>query len=185
MEQNYILVEATKAGGIGDKIAGMGTYFNDTMGRRIAEMRKQKGIKSRDLASAIGVHYVYVSQIENDAQRPSLDVLLKIADVLGVSLDFLTMRSPTPAMAGDEQAPVYFAPEADAVAQLIDAAPPEERARIYAVVRALVDPVSQAAQETENDGVISLPYDPDQTNPVQQRLIFGKHRREQEQGARA
>ncbi len=62
------------------KIEGMSTYTNDSTGTRIAWARKQKQVQDADgrrrpmngheLAEAVGVRNVYVSQIENDHRIP-------------------------------------------------------------------------------------------------------------------
>ena len=120
----------------------MGTYSTDSTGARIAWMRKQRKMTGGEMARLLGVRNVYISQIENN--EPSRT---------------------------EEAAPVYFSPEADAAAQLIDDAPPEERARILSVVRALVATFSQPAQEKAQEGS-HLISQPRQT--FAQRLIYGE-----------
>lgn len=139
----------------GGKIAAMSIYNEDSIGRRIAWARKNvewvdsdgkrhKGMTGHQLGRRLvtqgtmsGVRNVYVSQLENNHASPSLPMLCKIAEVTGVTVGFLLMETDYPYRDRPEPEPVYFSPEADTVAQLIDAAPPEERARIVAVVRAL------------------------------------------------
>ena len=65
----------------------MNTYMNDSTGTRIAWARKQKTVQDadgrrrpmtgHDLAAAVGVRNVYISQIENDRRMPSREVLQK------------------------------------------------------------------------------------------------------------
>ena len=62
------------------KITDMNTYTNDSTGTRIAWARKQKMVQDADgrrrqmngheLAAAVGVRDVYVSQIENNHSIP-------------------------------------------------------------------------------------------------------------------
>jgi DNA-binding transcriptional regulator LsrR (DeoR family) len=50
--------------GIGLKMGSMDTKYNtDSVGARIAWMRKQRKMTGHDLARALGVRNVYVSQI--------------------------------------------------------------------------------------------------------------------------
>ena len=55
----------------------------------IKKLRKKKGLTQADLAEKIGSHTSHINRIETGKYKPSLDVLMKIADVLEVSLDNL------------------------------------------------------------------------------------------------
>jgi transcriptional regulator with XRE-family HTH domain len=168
------------------KITGMNTYTNDSTGSRVAWARKQKLVQDADgrrrpmngheLAAAVGVRNVYISQIENNHRIPSRDVLQKIAETLGVTVGFLLMETDIPQPAGVKpETPVYFSEEADAAAKLIDDVPPEKRREMLAVLRVMAE--SALATDTkdsagENGGrVIYLPYHPSADNPVRDRLI--------------
>ena len=62
------------------KITDMNTYTNDSTGSRVAWARKQKTVQDADgrrrpmngheLADAVGVRNVYISQIENNHRIP-------------------------------------------------------------------------------------------------------------------
>lgn len=154
------------------RIISMNTYDIDSTGTRIAWARKQRKWTGHDLARAVGVRNVYISQIENNHREPSRHVLMAIAAALNVTVGFLLMETDDPTLARDgEPAPVYFSPEADAAAQLIDAAPPEERARVLSVVRALLATFSQAGEGKAQE-VSHLISQPAQT--FAQRLIYGE-----------
>ncbi len=60
----------------------------ETVGRRIGRLRRERGLSLRDLASA-GVEYSYLWRIENGQRVPSRRVLTKLAPTLGVSADYL------------------------------------------------------------------------------------------------
>lgn len=189
MQPGYMLVEATKTEWSGDTISGMVNYNDylnqDSTGARIAWARKQKGMKGKDLAAALNMHPVTISNFERGTDRPSLDALQKIAAALGVSVGWLLLEpQPEP-----EPEPVYFAPEADAAAALvgswIDAAPPEERPRLLALLRTLAEVYgAKDLQQQTEERVIYLPKGAEQAKPLQQRLIFGKDRREHSEGTR-
>lgn len=162
-----MLLECRNVTAVGGKIAGMSIYNEDSTGRRIAWARKNvewvdsdgqrhKGMTGHQLGrrlvtqgTASGVRNVYVSQLENNHASPSLAMLCKIAEVTGVTVGFLLMETDYPYRDRPEPEPVYFSPEADAAARLIDDAPPEERARIVAVVRALA--ASDMPEENKPD----------------------------------
>lgn len=60
-----------------------------TIGKRIAQLRRQKGLKQDDLAEALGVSPQAVSKWENDQTCPDISLLPKLAQVLGVTTDEL------------------------------------------------------------------------------------------------
>lgn len=57
------------------------------IGRRIAEIRKIKGISQSDLAAQVGITQEHVSRIENGKYSPRLDIIAKIAEVLACKVD--------------------------------------------------------------------------------------------------
>lgn len=60
-----------------------------TLGKRIAMLRRQKGLKQDDLAERLGVSPQAVSKWENDQTCPDISLLPKLAQLLGVSVDEL------------------------------------------------------------------------------------------------
>ena len=59
------------------------------LGYRIKEIRTQRGIAQNELAKRINKSKSAVCGYESDAQVPPLEVLVSIATVLNVSLDYL------------------------------------------------------------------------------------------------
>ena len=60
-----------------------------TLGKRIAMLRRQKGLKQDDLANTLGVSSQAVSKWENDQTCPDISLLPRLAEILGVSVDEL------------------------------------------------------------------------------------------------
>ena len=60
-----------------------------TLGKRIAALRKEKGLKQEPLAEKLGVSPQAVSKWENDQTCPDISLLPKLAELLGVSVDVL------------------------------------------------------------------------------------------------
>lgn len=56
---------------------------------RLKKIRIEKGLSKGYLANMIGVHYSQIGRYENKGAQPSADVLAKLANSLGVSVDFL------------------------------------------------------------------------------------------------
>ncbi len=59
-------------------------------GSTVAELRKLKRISQKDLASQLGIHKNVLGRYERNEVFPSIDIARKIADILDVSLDYLT-----------------------------------------------------------------------------------------------
>jgi transcriptional regulator with XRE-family HTH domain len=71
----------------------------DTLGTRIARLRRDKGLTQVELAERLGVTQPAVSDYENDDIRLSADVVVQIAGILGVSTDELLGLKETPGKA--------------------------------------------------------------------------------------
>ena len=63
--------------------------YKETMGKRIADLRKQKGMTQEQLAQQLGVTAQAVSKWENDLSCPDISILPQLAEVLGVTTDEL------------------------------------------------------------------------------------------------
>lgn len=60
-----------------------------TFGKRLGEVRKDKKLSQDDLAKKMDMQGAVIGRYERDEVKPSIDVAAKIAQVLGVSLDYL------------------------------------------------------------------------------------------------
>lgn len=65
-----------------------------TMGKRIMTLRKDKGLTQEQLAELVGVSAQAVSKWENDASCPDISILPTLAEVLNVSTDELLGIKP-------------------------------------------------------------------------------------------
>ncbi|CAA0227438.1 helix-turn-helix domain-containing protein [Tenacibaculum maritimum] len=64
-------------------------------GSIVASIRKNKKISQTDLASQLGIHKNVLGRYERNEVFPSIEIARKIADILDVSLDYLTGRTET------------------------------------------------------------------------------------------
>ena len=62
---------------------------------RIVELRKKKGWSQEELAEMIDVTRQSVSKWESGQSLPDLDKILKLADIFGVSTDYLLKDKDT------------------------------------------------------------------------------------------
>jgi transcriptional regulator with XRE-family HTH domain len=63
------------------------------LGQRIKLLRRQKlNITQEKLAEAMGVSKSTISQWESDTNEPSVEALIKLADLFGVTVDYLLGR---------------------------------------------------------------------------------------------
>ena len=68
------------------------------IGDKITTLRKQKNLSQTDLGNAAGVSREIIGRYERNEVMPSIEVAAKIADVLGVSLDYLAGNSKKAAL---------------------------------------------------------------------------------------
>ncbi len=60
-----------------------------TLGERIRKRRQELGLTQNSLAQALGLTPQHISVIEQDKRVPSLSSLGKLAEELGVTIDYL------------------------------------------------------------------------------------------------
>lgn len=109
----------------------------ESTGERIRWLRKRARMTQEELGEAIGVGNVFVSNLEKDAAPPPIERLVKIAQIFHTTTDYLLCLSDVPYAAEDEEnGPIYFSPEADEAARLIDSMPVWKRKEALHMVRA-------------------------------------------------
>ena len=65
----------------------------DTLGLLVREQRHALGISQAELARRLGVQPAYICVIEKDLRRPSLSLLQRMSDVLGIESQTLFLLS--------------------------------------------------------------------------------------------
>ncbi len=69
--------------------------MNETLGKRIADLRKKASMTQEDLAEKLGISAQAVSKWENDQTCPDITLLPTLAELLKTSLDeLLTGKKP-------------------------------------------------------------------------------------------
>jgi len=68
----------------------------ETLGKRIARLRKEKNFKQDDLAQKLNVSPQAVSKWENDQTCPDISLLPELASTLGVTVDMLLRGKQAP-----------------------------------------------------------------------------------------
>ena len=63
------------------------------IGERMSELRRDRGLKQKEIAKVLNVAVSTVSNYETDSHEPDLSNLCKLADLLGVSTDYLLGRT--------------------------------------------------------------------------------------------
>ena len=96
-------------------------------GDNVTRARKARSLSRAELADKIGSSAPVVGRYERAEMTPSVEIAAKLADALGVSLDYLTGRTSAAATADDEALR-----RLEAIAQL----PTERRRELFNVVDA-------------------------------------------------
>lgn len=104
-------------------------YFFMKLGEKITKLKKLKSLSQVALAEATGISRDAISKYERGDSVPSVDYAKRIADALGVSLDYLVNDS--------DQEEVL---DNDAVKRIkeIQTLPFKEKEKIYSVIDALI-----------------------------------------------
>ena len=63
------------------------------LGRAIACIRTEQGMKRKDLVKAAGISYPFLAEIENGKKWPSFEMLDSLADALGCASLYLLARA--------------------------------------------------------------------------------------------
>lgn len=71
----------------------------ESFGQRLMMLRESKELKQKDLAAILNVSIACISQYENGVTMPGYDILSRISQYFGVSIDFLIE---------DDRAPLKF-----------------------------------------------------------------------------
>ena len=72
-----------------------------TFGKRLNQVRKTRNVTAQTMASIVGIGLRSYRAYESDDRQPSFDILLKIADYLDVSIDYLLCRDEFLAKSAD------------------------------------------------------------------------------------
>lgn len=128
-----------------------------TLGKRIAALRRDKGLKQDDLAQQLGVTPQAVSKWENDQTCPDITLLPQLAQILGVSVDeLLSGKAP------QEEPPVKVLPVEqrkdwqDMVLRIVVDSADGDKVRVnlpLALVEAAIDMGADMSQVTGSDAL--------------------------------
>ena len=61
-----------------------------SFGKRLLEVRKEKGLSQEDIAKHLNTKAPVIGRYEREEMKPSIDVAVKLAAFLEVSLDYLS-----------------------------------------------------------------------------------------------
>lgn len=100
-----------------------------TMGDRIKETRKKCGLTQEQLAEKLDISVEYVSQIERGLKMPSMQMFIKLVDVLDVSSDYLLRDTvSTRNLYGDKQ-----------LASKLERLTPKQRVALEAIIDTYIE----------------------------------------------
>lgn len=128
-----------------------------TLGKRIAALRRDRGLKQDDLAQQLGVTPQAVSKWENDQTCPDITLLPQLARILEVSVDeLLSGKAP------QEEPPVKVLPVEqrkdwqDMVLRIVVDSADGDKVRVnlpLALVEAAIDMGADMSQVTGSDAL--------------------------------
>ena len=71
-------------------------FFFPSFSERLKDLRTAKNLTMEQLGNEIGSTRATISNFENGQRKPSLDMLIKLADYFDVSIDYLVGRTEDP-----------------------------------------------------------------------------------------
>lgn len=101
---------------------------NVSLGSKIKEARQRKGITQSELARAVDINDMYLSEVERGVKMPSMNLFIKLIVTLDVSADYI-LRDVTPA--GKEY--VF-----DEVTAMLEGLTPQQRKTAVDILRAYI-----------------------------------------------
>jgi transcriptional regulator with XRE-family HTH domain len=67
--------------------------YADALSTNLRIQRAKKRVRQQDVANAVSIDQAALSQYENGIRVPSVDVVVRLADYYGISLDTLAGRT--------------------------------------------------------------------------------------------
>jgi len=61
----------------------------DTFGKKLKECRETKKLSQAKLAKEVGLHHSIIGRYERDEAKPTIDVVKRLANVLGTTVGYL------------------------------------------------------------------------------------------------
>jgi len=104
------------------------------IGKRLAEERARIGLSREELARRVGVSYSAIAKYETGERTPPPDVLMRLAEILRVSIDYLLGRTDNPQPPAET--PVRYVTEDGVVVPGAWPRPPEVLVPVLGVIRA-------------------------------------------------
>lgn len=103
------------------------------LGDRIKQLRQQRGWSQAQLSKKLNIHQKQISGYERGIHAPSIELLIRMAELFNVSLDYIAVK---------DHEEKNIAPIADRelmqAVQEIDLLPTEDRATIKAVLNTFI-----------------------------------------------
>lgn len=126
-------------------------------GERIREARKARNLNQHELAELLSkklerrVPYETVYSYEKNRRKPPVDVLAAIADILGVSVDYLAGRSDSPYSSEPDSADDDLQAVVAAIFRAQKELSPDEKKRLINVLKAGWPEIFKNSSKEGND----------------------------------
>jgi transcriptional regulator with XRE-family HTH domain len=123
-----------------------------TLGDRIKQLRQQRGWSQAQLSKKLNVHQKQISGYERGVHSPSIELLVRIAELFNVSLDYIAF---------DKREEKNIVPIADRelmqAVQQIDQLSAEDKATIKAVLNTFIvkNRFQRLASETQDSAAVN------------------------------
>jgi len=98
-----------------------------TLGQHITTLRKAKKLSQGEMGKKVGTSGDIIGRYERDEVKPSIEVIIKIADALEISIDYLVGKTD-------------FELDSDTLRRIQDVStlPADEKKQVFMVIDALI-----------------------------------------------
>lgn len=100
-----------------------------TLGEKLQKLRKARHLTQEELAMQIGVSRQSLSKWESDGALPDTANIITLADLFGVSTDYLLREAEAASPAAPIKAPTSEQPVPQVITPVVQVIPPQEKKR--------------------------------------------------------
>lgn len=103
-----------------------------TFGQKLLVLRRNKKVSQKDLATKLDISYSSIARYETDQVLPSADILVKLSDFFGVSIDYL-LKDEKDAMIVEDREILKLASDMDKLSE-------QDKVKLKNIIRSYLEP---------------------------------------------
>ena len=118
---------------------------------RLKELRRQKHISQQALAKAVGSSQSSINSYENNIYEPDINMLIKLANYFGVSIDYLICNNEVPYPVKSAERYMLNDKESEFI-EIVRKISPEQEAILFQVMKQFIKTQETAEASADDAG---------------------------------